>query len=503
MKRESGRLIAIGVLVGLLLRSAASAAPLRFGGMPVEVQLAAVSDNTIRVQLLPLDEKGHHTRAGEAQGTVLMSLRVRDEVRISELARQKETRVGKFRVLVRAEPLEITITDGRGRRVQQLSFEEGTNCALSFQSDGPVLGLGEGGKQFDRRGSFYPMINGQLSPLLATHGATIPVPFLIGTEGWALFVDRPWGEFDLRENKIIFSFKKESLAKESLELFVMDAPQPEVALSEFVHLTGHAVMPPKWTMGYMQSHRTLLGPQDALNIARAFREKRLPCDALIYLGTGYCTNGWNVLNGTIDFNTNAFPHPAEQIKALQGEHFKVILHVNQAPRNLFGTTVGPAFSDSSSVNSDVFNRGPYLARSQRQALGQPAATPGTPADFKSPLQIRNYWAWHRPVFALGVDGWWPDDGDELPIEARLARHRCYYEGPLLDRPNERPWSLHRNGYASAARYGGWIWSGDTMSRWATLAAHVPVGLNYSLSVTPFWGSDIGGFVATRELTGDC
>src|SRR5262249_32108944 len=49
--------------------------------------------------------------------------------------------------------------------------------------------------------------------------------------------------------------------------------------------------------------------------------------------------------------------------------------------------------------------------------------------------------------------------------------------------------------------GGWIWSGDVQSRWATLAAHVPVGVNHSLSLTPFWGTDIGGFVPTREFTG--
>ena len=35
-----------------------------------------------------------------------------------------------------------------------------------------------------------------------------------------------------------------------------------------------------------------------------------------------------------------------------------------------------------------------------------------------------------------------------------------------------------------------------------MAAHVPVGLNHSLSLTPFWGSDIGGFVPTKELTGE-
>ena len=52
------------------------------------------------------------------------------------------------------------------------------------------------------------------------------------------------------------------------------------------------------------------------------------------------------------------------------------------------------------------------------------------------------------------------------------------------------------------RYGGWIWSGDIDSRWKTLAAQVPVGLNHSLSVSPFWGTDVGGFYPTRELTGE-
>jgi alpha-glucosidase/alpha-D-xyloside xylohydrolase len=121
---------------------------------------------------------------------------------------------------------------------------------------------------------------------------------------------------------------------------------------------------------------------------------------------------------------------------------------------------------------------------------------------EAPTHIHNYWARHRPLLERGIDGWWPDDGDELPVEARLARHRCYYEGPLADRPNVRPWSLHRNGYAGVQSYGGWIWSGDVQSRWATLAAHVPVGINHSLSLSPFWGTDTGGFVPTRELTGE-
>jgi alpha-glucosidase/alpha-D-xyloside xylohydrolase len=47
-----------------------------------------------------------------------------------------------------------------------------------------------------------------------------------------------------------------------------------------------------------------------------------------------------------------------------------------------------------------------------------------------------------------------------------------------------------------------VWSGDTDSSWKTLEAQIAVGINYSLSIGPFWGSDIGGFYPSRELTGE-
>jgi alpha-glucosidase/alpha-D-xyloside xylohydrolase len=483
--------------------AAENKSPLRVGGFPVELTVNEVSDRTVRLEFSPLDEKGD-PRSG-TPSTVLVRFSETEKLRARELPPEKELRVGQLRLTIKSQPLSIAVRRGDGTPVQELTFEkrDGTN-AIWFQTRAPVFGLGEGEEQFDRRGHFYRMRNGQLNPMLATHGATIPVPFLIGADGWALFFNRTWGEFDLRGDHGCFLPAVEAAGREPLEIFIMSTPEPADAFAEFIRLTGHAVMPPKWTMGYMQSHRTLLGPDDALQVAKTFREKKLPCDALIYLGTGYCTNGWNVGNGTIDFNTNAFPHPANEIRALQAEHFKVILHVNQAPRNLFGTSLTPPQNRAeakSPPDQNITSRGPYLTQAQRAELGSPG-TAGGPEDFNSLLHIRNYWAWHHPVFALGIDGWWPDDGDELPIEARLARHRCYFEGPLQERPNERPWSLHRNGYAGIARYGGWIWSGDVQSRWATLAAHVPVGLNCSLSVTPFWGTDIGGFVPTPELTGE-
>jgi hypothetical protein len=89
----------------------------------------------------------------------------------------------------------------------------------------------------------------------------------------------------------------------------------------------------------MQSHRTLAGPDEVLQVARMLREKKLPCDALIYLGTGYCPAGWNTGHASVDFNPATFDKPAEMINALHDEHFHVVLHQNAPPRRLTGDAV--------------------------------------------------------------------------------------------------------------------------------------------------------------------
>ena len=78
----------------------------------------------------------------------------------------------------------------------------------------------------------------------------------------------------------------------------------------------------------------------------------------------------------------------------------------------------------------------------------------------------------------------------------------YWEGPQIDRPNERPFALHRTGYAGMQRHGGWLWSGDVNSTWETLRNHVPIAINTGLSGVPFWGMDIGGFCPTPEYKGE-
>jgi alpha-glucosidase/alpha-D-xyloside xylohydrolase len=117
-------------------------------------------------------------------------------------------------------------------------------------------------------------------------------------------------------------------------------------------------------------------------------------------------------------------------------------------------------------------------------------------------EVACYWDAHRKDFALGVDGWWPDEGDPLDAASRLTRNRMYYEGPQIDRPNERPFALHRNGHAGMQRYASFLWSGDVYSLWETLRNHIPIAINTALSGIPLWGTDTGGFVPTKEFNGE-
>jgi alpha-glucosidase len=479
----------IPVLLTALQVSATAAeisTPIRFAGSPAELVISEVSERTVRLELSPLDEQRKPRSA--TPSTVLVPFPTNEKLRVRELAREREFRVGQLRVRVKPQPLIVSVRRADGKLVQELTFDEtaATNAGITFRTEAAVLGLGEGAQQFDRRGALYPMEPGWGAWNRPVLGSVVPSPFVIGTEGWAVFAHRPEGQFDLREGKGRFIPKQDTEGSAALDLFVVGVKEPADALGEYHRLTGRPVMPPKWALGYFQSHRTLAGPEEPVQIARLFREKKLPCDALIYLGTGYCTNGWNTGHGSLAFNTNAFV--PENLKTLHDLNFRIVFHVNRAPRNLFGASIAPRPLT------------PSLSPSGGE--GARRAGEGVAEDFDSPRHIRNYWARHRDIFALGVDGWWPDDGDELPLEARLTRHRCYYEGPLQDRTNVRPWSLHRTGYAGSQRYGGWIWSGDIDGKWETLAAHVSIGLNHGLSLTPFWGSDTGGFYPTKELTGE-
>ena len=432
-------------------------------GRVVEIQLVPVSPFTFRLSLLPIQD-GKQAEI-PADGSLVERSWAAPKANLGA-AQERVVKLGRVQVKVTEDPLMFAIETASGELVQQLKID-GESGVVSFATGStPILGLGEGGPQFDRRGSTDRMRSGQGGYQLRTHGGRVPIPWLIGTSGWAMFFHQPFGTFDFTGAESSFHPASPAAAL-PLDIFIVVSRDPQTILSEYTGLTGHPELPPLWSFGYQQSHRTLAGREEILQEARTFREKKLPCDAMIYLGTGFCPSGWNTNNGEFQFNPKVFPDPKAIFDQLHQEHFKVALHVVIKAREMHGTV--------------------------RDAC-----------DPKQPIEEQPscYWAEHRDIFKLGVDGWWPDEGDPLNIASRLVRNRMYWEGPQLDRPNERPYALHRNGYAGMQRYASFLWSGDVYSTWETLRAHIPIAVNTGLTGVPYWGTDIGGFVPTKEFTAE-
>ena len=469
MNRYSRRdaLKAMGAASGALLlaRGATATEPLwRIAGQDVEIQIAPANEHTLRLSILPI----HTGRVAPVpmDGSLVQASWGIPVLRLHGNSRAGAARCGQLNVTVTPNPLTFTITTLNSEAVQRLTVDEKSGVVAFETGDSPLLGLGQGGPQFDRRGSIDAMRNGQSGYQLATHGARVAVPWVISASGWAMFIHQPFGTFDFTgaESKFLPAEPEQALP---LDIFFVGSREPKIIMSEYARLTGHAEMPPLWSFGYQQSHRTLASREEVLAEAKTFREKKLPCDALIYLGTGFCPSGWNTANGSFDWNSRVFPDPKHILDELHLDHFKVVLHAVILCDELRGSARDPC----SSGRFDEAEAGCY-------------------------------WDAHRKDFAEGVDGWWPDEGDPLDIKSRLMRNRMYWEGPQLDRANERPFALHRNGYAGMQRYASFLWSGDVFSTWETLKTHVPLALNTALTGIPYWGTDIGGFVPTQEFTSE-
>jgi alpha-glucosidase (family GH31 glycosyl hydrolase) len=447
---------------------------LQLSSRPVEVTLTSISAQAVRITVqalqdgaLPLPEDGALCK--DQWGRAIARVRAIDGSRT--------IKCGDLKVTLSDRPLTIRVERIGGGLVQELTID-GTSSELRFHTgDGVLLGLGQGGPQFDRRGSKETMVSGQGGYELGTHGARVPIQLLIGSAGWGMFVHHPLGSFDLSgDHGRLIANDEESVLP--LDVFVIGAKQPTEILAEYARITGFAEMPPLWSLGYQQSYRTLGTPEEIMQEAKSFREKQLPCDAMIYLGTGFCPNGWNTYNGEFAWNKVAFPDPQKAIDLLHDEHFKVVLHVVLEGERLTGAVSDPC-------------------------TAAPLPSGRTPDHHWPPdRQVSCYWPAHKTLVDMGVDGWWPDQGDGLDAPSRLARNRMYFEGQQLYRPNQRVYALHRNAYAGMQRYAAFLWSGDVLSKWETLKTHVPNAINTGLSGIPYWGTDIGGFIPTQEYDGE-
>ncbi|HEX8559559.1 MAG TPA: TIM-barrel domain-containing protein [Pyrinomonadaceae bacterium] len=290
---------------------------------------------------------------------------------------------------------------------------------------------------------------------------------------------------------------------------------PRAVLRDYTGLTGRAPLPPLWALGNQQSRWSYYPEARVREVARGFRESRVPAD-VIYLDIDYM-DGFRVFT----WNRERFPDPRKMIADLREQGFRVVVIVDP----------GVKVDENYHAYRDGRAGGHFVKNADGSEL-RATVWPGVCAfpDFTDARAREWFGSLYRQHVDEGVAGFWNDMNEPgvflseetpkpdvyhhpmktFPLSARHAGdgeagaharyHNVYgmqmarstFEGLRRLRPGERPFVLTRAGYAGVQRFSA-VWTGDNVASWDHLRLSIPMLLNLGVSGVPFVGADVGGF----------
>lgn len=258
-------------------------------------------------------------------------------------------------------------------------------------------------------------------------------------------------------------------------------------LERYTELTGRAPRVPLWSFGTWMARWTYASQEQVLDVVRALREMRMPCD-VVHIDTGWFEEDWKV---DWAFSPKRFPDPAAMTEEARQLGFRI--SVWQAPYALEGT---PAFEEASRAGALAENHGPFTFLYM---------FPGRPIDFTKPEGVAWYKKTLRRLLDLGVGAIKVDFGEQIEPHQRFAGgdgdtvhnlyallyHQAAFEVTEEARGEGEALVWARAGWAGCQRYPV-PWSGDNSSNYENMLSSLRGGLSLGMSGFTYWSQDTGG-----------
>lgn len=400
-------------------------------------------------------------------------------------------------------------------RVQFRFSPKFSNAAVAYvrlrargDSKEAFYGLGAWGDAIDHRGKWRPM---QLEADLSSEGAStenhVPVPFLIGSTGWGLFVQSKQpgvfsvarGEKDLVE--AIYSFGPDQGG--DLTFHVMGEPAPIDLPRHYLKLTGTPKLPAPWALGPWLWRDENRDQAEVLDDVKKLRDLDLATSA-VWIDRPYAT----AVN-SFDFKASQFPDPTAMIAKVHAAGLRLALwHTPYVEK-----AAGPLAEEAEAKGYFPPQVGPLLNGWSK------------PVDFTNP----DAWKWWqglvRQYTALGIEGFKLDYAEDVMVGlAGAPAGWSFADGSTENTMHHDYQLLYHKMYAETlggdggfllCRTGRWgdqvnanvIWPGDLdadMSKKGDerpdgrkgvggLPASVMIDLGLGVSGFPFYGADTGGY----------
>jgi alpha-D-xyloside xylohydrolase len=328
----------------------------------------------------------------------------------------------------------------------------------------------------------------------AIGGQDVCVPFLVSSKGYGLVWDNP------SKTTINLGFNGENVwsseVGDRVSYFVIAGDTADEIYAGYRLLTGVTHMLPRSVYGYIQSKAIYPTQEQTLDVAKGYRERKLPLDVVVV----------DFLNmtrqGEMDLDPKRWPDPAGMNRELHSMGVNTLL------------SVWPHFAPGTQFYDMLLNKAwlIHTPDGTPDAGGYNKVTIGPNIDTTNP-EAANWW-WEkirdRYVKPYGFDYIWLDETepdvdpakDVFSIGSGTRFYNVYplfhtasvYEGFRRDfGDSRRVMILARAAYLGAQRNGTLFWSSDIVSTWDMLKRSVPAGLNFAASGMPYWDTDIAGF----------
>ncbi len=293
--------------------------------------------------------------------------------------------------------------------------------------------------------------------------------------------------------------------------YVIDRESPQAVLKGLGELTGTMEMPPLWALGYHQCRFSYVPQSRAEEVARTFRDKKIPCDVM-----------WFDINYMDEFriftvSDKEMPDVEGMNRRLHDQGFKTVYMIDPGVK-----VDDDYFVYSSGKEAGLFVKDAYGKEFHGKVWPGDCAFP----DFTRP-ETRSWWGGlYKDFMNLGIDGIWNDmnepsvfdgpggtmpgncvhlGGGSLPAGRHSMWHNAYgrlmveasRDGIMAVNPDRRPFLLSRSNILGGQRYAA-MWTGDNAASVDHMKLSVPMSLTLGLSGQPFNGPDIGGFAGDTD-----
>jgi alpha-D-xyloside xylohydrolase len=324
----------------------------------------------------------------------------------------------------------------------------------------------------------------------ATAAPSMGIPFLVTNRGYGMIWDNP------SKTVIEPGFNEQtrwtSEVGDRVSFFVIAGATTDEIYAGYRLLTGVTPMLPKAAYGYIQCKQRYRSQEEALAVAKGYRDRGLPADVLV-VDWFYYTK-----MGQMDFDPALWPDPAAMNRQLHDMGFETMI------------SVWPRFTPGSRYYDFLRQKGWFINLADGTPTnGLPYDRAGSDIDTTNPEAARWYWDTIRDnIIAKGFDAIWADETEpDLPPNGAyfhigpgtryfnvypLFHTAALYEGFRRDVPH-RALILSRDAYLGAQRNGAIFWSSDIYPTWDTLKRQIPTGLDFAASGITYWSNDTGGW----------